>query len=114
MSAISDSHGRAMELAELALVARVRGQQDDAGKLFRQALECELEAIRGMEEFGRRIEPTYSVLHRSAATLALDCSDARGAERIVTNALAGNPPGEIAEELRDLMEQINFRRHLEA
>lgn len=112
MSAIRDKHGRAMELAELAMVAKVRGQQDDAEKLFRQALECELLAIQKMDE-GDRIEPTYSVLHRSAATLALDCNEPRYAERIVAKALAQDPPFEIAEELRDLLEQINFRRHLE-
>ena len=27
--------------------------------------------------------------------------------------LAGDPPEEIAEELRDLLEKVNFHRHLE-
>ncbi|MHB1183906.1 MAG: tetratricopeptide repeat protein [Desulfobulbia bacterium] len=112
MSTIRDYHSRAMELAELALVAQVQGQQDDAEKLFLQALECELTAIQEMDATGL-IEPTYSVLHRSAATLALDCNDTRRAERLVAKALAQDPPFEIAEELRDLMEQINFKRHLE-
>ncbi|MGB9619642.1 MAG: hypothetical protein ACPL7K_04440 [Armatimonadota bacterium] len=31
---------------------------------------------------------------------------------MVCTALAGKPPADIAEELRDLFEQINFRRHL--
>jgi len=112
MSAIRDYHSQAMEFAELALVARMRGEHEHAGHLSRQALECELSAIGEMDATGV-IEPTYSVLHRSAATLALDCSDPRSAERIVAKALTHDPPSEIAEELRDLMEQINFKRHLD-
>ena len=35
------------------------------------------------------------------------------AEKLIYRALAGNPPVEIAEELRDLLEQVTFQRHLE-
>lgn len=112
MSAIRNHHNRAMEMAEMALVARLKGQGDDADGFFRRALEFELMAIKEAEASGR-VEPTYSVLQRSAATLALDCNDTRGAERIVAKALAQDPPTEIAEELRDILEQVNFRRHLE-
>ena len=38
--------------------------------LFEQALEREIAAIGALDEY---IVPTFSVLHRSAATLALDC-----------------------------------------
>jgi len=44
--------------------------------------------------------------------LALDCNEPRKAEQLVAKALSMDPPQEIAEELRDLYEQINFRRHL--
>jgi hypothetical protein len=47
-------------------------------------------------------EPTRSVLHRSAASLAIDCGELQAAERLITTALSGNPPAEIAAELRDL------------
>jgi hypothetical protein len=49
------------------------------------------------------LEPTHSVLHRSAAVLALECSELREAERLIGRALAGNPPVDIANELRDLL-----------
>jgi hypothetical protein len=32
---------------------------------------------------------------------------------LISNALAGDPPEEVAEELRDLLEDVYFRRHLE-
>jgi hypothetical protein len=51
-------------------------------------------------------EPTRSVLHRSAATLALDCGEYREAERLVATALAGNPPEPIANELRDVLAAV--------
>jgi len=34
------------------------------------------------------------------------------AEKLVCTALSGNPPDDIADELRDLLEQIYFERHL--
>ena len=60
-------------------------------------------------------EPTRSVLFRSAANLLLnlpnpDIEHFRLAERMVAFGLSGNPPEEIAEELREawweLMEHL--------
>ena len=59
------------------------------------------------------MEPTRSVLLRSAASLALDCGEVRQSERLIAQGLVGNPPEEIANELRDLLEQVNFQRHLD-
>jgi len=57
-------------------------------------------------------EPTISVLFRSAASLAMCCNKNREAEKLINLALSGEPPFEIAEELRDLYESVNFQRHL--
>lgn len=51
-------------------------------------------------------EPTRSVFYRSAASLALQCEEFRETERLIATALSGNPPNEIAEELRDLLEKL--------
>jgi hypothetical protein len=57
------------------------------------------------------LEPTRAVLRRSAAVLALECSELREAERLIGRALAGNPPDDIANELRDLLlEEIYSQR----
>jgi hypothetical protein len=48
-------------------------------------------------------EPTRSVLHRSAASLAVECFQLREAEQLIGRALAGNPPPDIVDELRDLL-----------
>lgn len=109
MQPIDRFHNQAMELADLAFVARHQGRQEDALSLSRDALRFELSAI---EELGSPVEPTHSVLLRSAATLALDCNEERKAEQLVSRALSFDPPQEIAEELRDILEQVNFQRHL--
>jgi hypothetical protein len=49
------------------------------------------------------LELTHAALHRSAAVLALECSELREAECLIGRALAGNPPDGIADELRDLL-----------
>jgi hypothetical protein len=58
-------------------------------------------------------EPTRSVLHHSAASLAIECGELQTAERLIATALTGNPPQETAEELRDLFIQINLRHYFE-
>ena len=110
MSRVNDLHAQAMEHAEQAFLARLRGETGLAIELFRKALECEVTAIDSLREYS---EPTYSILHRSAATLALDCNEVRTAERMAAQGLAKRPPEDTAQELRDLLEQIHFSRHLE-
>ncbi len=110
MSKINDLHNKAMDLAELALVERLQGNVEKESFFTRQALDLELAAIQELDD---PIEPTFSVLHRSAGTLALRCREYRLAEQTAAKALAQEPPHEIAEELRDLVEQVHFQRHLE-
>jgi hypothetical protein len=51
------------------------------------------------------------LLHRSAALLAIDCAELREAERLIARVLAGNPPDDIANELRDLLlEEVYSQR----
>jgi hypothetical protein len=111
MSELSTRHREAMDLAERAEIAKLRGEGGVA-ELFQRAFELERDAAK-MLESRLDAEPTRSVLYRSAASLALNCSQLRQAEQLIATALSGEPPDEIAEELRDLLEQVNFRRHLD-
>ena len=105
MSLINDKHHQAMDFTDSAMLARRTGNTAQAAALFRQAFECEREAA-DLTVDALDAEPTRSVLHRSAATLALDCGDYRAAERLIARALTGNPPDEIADELRELLQQV--------
>lgn len=112
MSQLQELHQQAMDLAEMVQVAKLRGNLALAEKLSREALEKEIlaaELVAG--DFAA--EPTRSVLHRSAASLAIDCGEIHTAEHLIAIALSGNPPQEIAEELKDLFVQINIKKYLE-
>lgn len=111
MIEINRIHEMAMELADKAWVARLHGDSDAAEQLTREAFEKEREAASRLAD-RYECEPTRSVLYRSAASLALESGEQREAERLIGFALAGAPPDEIAEELRDLLEKVHFERHL--
>ena len=109
---IKSLHRQAMEEADLAAMARRKGEVDEALLHFKNAYGLEARAAAGfMEDI--KAEPNRSILYRSAASLALDCNFLQDAERLICTALAGIPPPEIADELRDILEQVNFRRHLQ-
>lgn len=104
-------HRRAIELADEATIALQGGDHDSFIELTQSALESEAAAARLLDD-ALDFEPTRSVLYRSAASFALELGDYRQAEQLVGAALAGEPPEEIANELRDLLEDVYFSRHL--
>lgn len=104
MSTASDLHVEAMELTDRALAARHAGAEEQARELFRQAYAKEVLGIEALKEDDLR-GTWYSILHRSAANLALQGNLPRDAERVVARILAGEPHPAIAPELRDVWEQ---------
>lgn len=103
-------HQAAMNLVDQAVLARQRGDTDAALTFAREALAKE-RAAADLVADQWDLEPTRSVLHRSAATLAVECHELRDAERLIGRALAGNPPADIADELRDLLlEEVYSQR----
>ncbi len=111
MMSPAELHRQAMALADRATVEAIKGNRDAALSLYKEAFRLEREAAIEARHANLG-EPTTSVLHRSAATLALDAGEVREAERLVATALSFDPPELIANELRDLLEQVHFRRHL--
>jgi tetratricopeptide (TPR) repeat protein len=113
MTTVNDLHPKAMDLAETAFLYRNKGEIETAKDLFLQALVLEQEAASLLPAV-RESEPSRSVLYRSAASLAYNAGDHDTADRLVAHALSGFPPPEVKEELKNLYDEINFRRHLEA
>jgi hypothetical protein len=103
MKRINYLHDRAMDIAEMASIARLKGDLKRADQLFRQAFENEAQAARLVELSS---EPTRSILYLSAASLTLDCNEFREAERLIAAGVAGDPPEEIVKELRDLFDGV--------
>ena len=110
MNTAREFHDLAIQSADRAILARARGAADESLTFFEQALEFELSAITALDASEGLL---WSLLHRSAGSFALDCGRFRQAEQIAATALAGDPDPEIAEELRDLLENIYFHRHLQ-
>lgn len=111
---IDELHQKAMDLAEEAFYAKREEKWKLAQAKYKAAFEYEkAAAMLLVNEYSQ--EPTRSVLFRSAANLLLniphpDIDNYREAERMVAFGLSGNPPEQIAEELREawreLMEQL--------
>ena len=103
MSAMNDFHHQAIDYAARGFMEQMKGNSESAAGCFEQALKFELAAIAELTE---PIEPTHSVLHRSAGWMAYHSQQYRKAEQLAASALAHEPPSEIANELRDLLRQI--------
>ena len=108
---IKGLHNKAMELADMADLHKFHKEYEEAQSLYIQAFEQERKAAIWAYE-NHCEEPTTSVLIRSAASLAYNAKEYRESERMIALGLLGNPPTEIAEELRDLLEMVNFERHM--
>jgi hypothetical protein len=102
MQNVENLHQQAMELVDQVVLARQRGDHQAVQNLSRAAFAKD-QAAADLVANQLDLEPTRAVLHRSAAVLALECSELREAERLIGRALAGNSPEDIADELRDLL-----------
>ncbi|MDR1595027.1 MAG: hypothetical protein LBS43_11180 [Prevotellaceae bacterium] len=102
---IKDLHSKAMELADMADLEKMRGNKSESVSLYEQSYSLEYEAAMSAHE-NKAGEPAVSVLLRSAASLAMICKKYREAEKLIALALSGEPPQEIADELRNLMDNI--------
>lgn len=113
MPTVNDFHPKAMDLAETAFRLKRRGEYDRAKQMFGEALLLERQAA-ALLPLAIESEPSRSILYRSAASLAYNAEDYEVADWLVANGLAGFPPPEIKDELKNLYEDINFMRHLSA
>ncbi|MBQ6291606.1 MAG: hypothetical protein IJK76_05265 [Bacteroidales bacterium] len=104
-------HNEAMSIADDADMFKHRGQSKESLELFRKAFSLEREAAMAAIAFGVE-DISSSVLVKSAAFLAYDGGLIRESEQMAGMALSKNLPEEIAEEMRDLLENIHFARHL--
>jgi hypothetical protein len=112
MSTVRELHDGAARLAQLAMVARHKGERKRAKDLARQAYEYELQAAELVPD-DKSSEPTRSILHLSAASLAYQCKEFQTAQRLIAKGLSGYPPPTVEQDLKNLFEQVNFEYHLQ-
>lgn len=109
MNNVTDMHSRAMELYDAALAARRAGDEDAFRKNVNLALEAEAAAA---EDFAKThgLEPTRSILYRSAATIAMTaCSFAKALEFSAAGLAADSVPAAIRAELVAIVKDANYR-----
>ena len=109
---VKELHREAMKFNDLALLAKKSNSFDEMKMHYAKALDFEKQALILFNSKSTE-EPTRSVLIRSAANLAILSQNFREAEKLVSLGLAGDAPPDFSEEFRDLLQQINFYRHLE-
>lgn len=101
MKELKQLHEQAMELSEQAFLSKREGNVALAKELSKKAFALESKAAQILKD-KPEIEPTRSILYRSAATLAIECGENTQAIDLIKEALNGNPPIEIAIELEIL------------
>ena len=103
---INSSHDWAMVYADTADAYRKLGEPDNEQKFRRLALKYERRAADAVVAHFPHVEPTRSVLLRSAATLAVECGELDEAIRLLHLGFSGDPPREIAAELCEVMGEV--------
>jgi hypothetical protein len=94
-----------MELFEASLIARHAEDEVRMRGLLSEALKLECEAADSVAD-DLALEPTRSLLHRSAASIALQKFDTKTAKQYAQAGLEGHAPADIKSELQTLAEQI--------
>src|SRR4051812_25196154 len=97
MQATEAGHLRAMEYVDRAHEARQRGDTVAVSRNFTEAFLLEKQAAEAMVPY-LDVDPTRSILLRSAASLALKCKRDEEAERLACLGLSEKPPAEIRAE----------------
>lgn len=109
---VIELHNAAMNLADEADAQKRAENIVRAQELYSNAFESERKAA--MLAIQESVDDmTTSILLKSAACLAYDAGMFRECEQVICYALSlENIPIDIAEELRNLYEDVNFYRHL--
>ena len=102
-----------MDLVDRAEAARLAGDLKLATTIYRRALKRELRALDLLTTLHPYVEPSWSVMHASAAAIAMKASDFRKAEQLIGTGLAADTTDDVLDELRDLLDEVQFRRHLD-
>lgn len=109
---VQELHSKAIEIADYAFIEKFNGRLERSIELFREAFHYEKEAAFLAKEANIG-EPSISVLLKSASSLAINANLLDEAEKLICLALYGEAPIDIAEELRNLLEELYFQRHLQ-
>ena len=96
-------HHQAMAIVDEAELACRSGDVDRERTLLASALAFETGAASQVEP---NLEPTRSVLYRSAASLAVQLGDSARAHALALEGLRGAPPRGVRAELFEILDAL--------
>lgn len=99
-------HNAAMAVWDAALEVHKQAGPEAATPVFAEAARLERQALAMFLRLSPTVEPSRSVLHASAAQLALKACEFRAAIDLASEGLRGSPPVEIARELRAVLRAV--------
>jgi hypothetical protein len=100
-------HDKAMMLAQEAIMARIRRNENEAQVLYKQSFELEREAAYiYAERFDK--EPIRSILYRSAASLAIECFLYKEAALLIQEGQSSNTPLDVMHEFEELTDKMRL------
>jgi uncharacterized protein (UPF0297 family) len=102
---VNQLHEQAMDIAEEMYFAQRKKDTAAIKKWAKSAFSLEQKAAMLLVN-DYDIEPTRSVLFKSAACLAINAEMYQTAEQMIGFALSGTPPYEIRNELKDLLLEL--------
>ncbi|NDV81286.1 hypothetical protein D0T87_04750 [Bacteroides sp. 51] len=109
---LRDIHNTAMYKVDQGDLQKNMGNLEIALNLYKEAYSLEQDAAH-LALRNNLPEPTVSILLKSSAALAMRCDYNRDAEKLISLALSRDVPLDIADELRDMLETVHFKRHFE-
>jgi|GEM_PF-901828 len=105
-SIVRELHNQAaMELAQLAVIARHNEDEHNAVQLAQRAYMLERQAAEQVSTV-EASEPTRAILYRSAASLAYQAREFSVAQELIAEGLSGFPPLQVESELYALHVQV--------
>lgn len=94
-------HQKAMNIAGMAVLARLRGEHQRAREFFQEAMRSEAQAARYAIS-----DPSRSHLYRNAVFFAVDSGELGEARRLIAEGLGRDMVPRIAQELRRIRADI--------
>jgi hypothetical protein len=106
MSKINLLHEQAMDLAEKAFLAQQKGDKITFVRLSKEAFLLEKAAAMLLKD-KPEIEPSRSILFKSAAFLAYDAQAYQACRDMITYTLLGKPDAIIKAEMKALFLEVD-------
>lgn len=106
MNSVREYHNEAIRVAQLAMAALHKGNEETHKQLMQRAMRFETNAADLVPD-EKSAEPTRAILYRSAASFAYQAGEYQEAERLTFKGLSGYPPAHVKQQLLEVQELLH-------